>query len=56
LTAHWHSLPALFWLSIYVASHLLAVAPQAGAEYQFYCTIYNVTLNSNCEAPEVSKN
>jgi hypothetical protein len=48
----WH---ALFWLSGYVASHRLVVAPQSGAKDQFYCS-FNIALNSNCEAREVSKN
>jgi hypothetical protein len=43
-------------LSSYVASHHLAVAPQSGAKDQFYCTVYYITLNSNCEAQKVSKN
>jgi hypothetical protein len=51
-----HGLPPLFWLSRYVTSHHLAVAPQSGAKDQFYCTIYNITLNSNCEGQGVSKN
>jgi hypothetical protein len=33
--AHWHGLPALFWLSSYVASHHLDVAPQLGAKINF---------------------
>ena len=52
-TAHW---PALFWLSSYVASHCIAVAPQSGAKQIFYCTVYYITLNSNCEAQRASKN
>jgi hypothetical protein len=48
-------LPALFWLSSYVTSHLLAVTPQSGAKDQFYCTVYYITLNTNCEAQGVSK-
>jgi hypothetical protein len=43
-------------LSSYVASHHLAVAPQSGAKYEFYCAVYYITLNSNCEAQRVSKN
>jgi hypothetical protein len=39
----------------YVVSSHLAVAPQSGAKYPFYCTVYCVTLNSNCEAWRVSK-
>jgi hypothetical protein len=46
----------LFWLSSYVASHHLAVAPQSGAKGQFYCTVYYRTLNSIGEAQAVSKN
>jgi hypothetical protein len=38
-------------LSSYVASHHLT-----GAKGQFYCTVYYITLNSNCEAQGVSKN
>jgi hypothetical protein len=49
-------LPALFCLSSYVSSHHLAVAPKSGAKDQFYCTVYCITLNSNCEAQRVSKN
>jgi hypothetical protein len=49
-------MPALFWLGSYVASHCLAVAPQLGAEQKIYCTVYYVTLNSNCEAQRTSKN
>jgi hypothetical protein len=45
----------LFWLSRYVASPHLAVVPQSGAKDQFYCTVYYITLNSNCEAQWVSK-
>ncbi len=54
--AHWPGLPALFWLSSYVASHCIAVAPQSGAKQIFYCTVYYITLNSNCEAQRASKN
>jgi hypothetical protein len=32
------------------------VTPQSGAKDQFYFTVYNITLNSNCEAQRVSKN
>ncbi len=35
--AHWRGPPDLFWLSSYIASHCLSVAPQSGAKYQFYC-------------------
>jgi hypothetical protein len=46
----------MFWLSSYVASHHLDVVPQSGAKCQFYCTVYCITLNSNCEAQIASKN
>jgi hypothetical protein len=46
----------LFWLSSYVTSDCLAVAPQSGAKQNFYCTVYYTTLNSNCEAQRASKN
>jgi hypothetical protein len=55
-TAHGHDLPALFWLSSYVAGHHLAVAPQYSAKDQMYCTAYYITLNSYCEAQRASKN
>jgi hypothetical protein len=42
-------------LSSYVASHHLAVVPQSGAKDEFYCTVYCITLNSNCEAQRVFK-
>ncbi len=45
----------LVWLSGYVASHHLAVAPQSGEKDQFYSIFYHITLNSNCEAHRVSK-
>jgi hypothetical protein len=32
------------------------VAPLSGANQNFYCTFYNITLNSNCEAQRTSKN
>jgi hypothetical protein len=32
------------------------VAPQSGAKEFFYCTVYDITLNSNCEAQRGSKN
>jgi hypothetical protein len=32
------------------------VAPQSGAKQIFYCTVYHITLNSNCEAQKASKN
>jgi len=49
-------LPALFWLSSYVASLHLAAAPQSGAKDQFYCTDDYITFNTNCEAQGLSKN
>ena len=49
-------LPALYWLSSYVTSHCLPVVPQSGAKQIFYCTVYYITLNSNCEAQKASKN
>jgi hypothetical protein len=54
LTAHWHGLLALFWLSSYVASQYLAVAPQSGAKDQFYYIVHYIILNSNCEAKRAS--
>ncbi len=48
--------PALFWLSSYVGSHCLAVVAQSGAKHIFNCTVYYITLNSNCEAQRASKN
>jgi hypothetical protein len=44
----------LFWLSSYVASPHLVAEPQSGAKDQFYCTVYYITLNLNCEAWRVS--
>jgi hypothetical protein len=38
-TAHWHSLPALFWLNSYVTSQHIAAAPQSGEKDQFYCSV-----------------
>ncbi len=32
------------------------MVPQLGAEDQFYCSVYYITINSNCEAQGVSKN
>ena len=32
------------------------MAPQSGAKQIFYCTVYYITLNSNCEAQGASKN
>jgi hypothetical protein len=37
-----------FWLSSYVASQDLAMAPQSSAKDQFYCTVYYITLNPIC--------
>jgi hypothetical protein len=31
------------------------VVPQSGAKDQFCCTVYYITLNSNCEAQRASK-
>ncbi len=45
----------LVLVSSYVDSLHLAVAPQSGAKDQFYCTVYYLNLNSNCEAQGVSK-
>jgi hypothetical protein len=50
-----HSPSALFWLSRYVASHKLAVATQSGAKEQFYCAVYYIYLNKNCEAQRALK-
>jgi hypothetical protein len=47
---------ALFWLSCYVVSRCLAVAPQSGAKQNFHGTVYYITLNSNFEAQRASKN
>jgi hypothetical protein len=46
----------MFWLISYVASHGLAVVPQSGVKENFYCTVYYITLNCNCEAQRASKN
>jgi hypothetical protein len=46
----------MFWLSSYVASHCLAMAPQSGPKGNFYCTVYYITLNLNCEAQIACKN
>jgi hypothetical protein len=46
----------LFWLSSFVISASLAVAPQSGAKQKFYHTVYCITLNSNGEAQKASKN
>jgi len=45
----------LIWLSSYDAKHYLAVAPQSGTNDQLYCTVYYITLNSNCEAQGYKK-
>jgi hypothetical protein len=29
---------------------------ESGAKEQFYCTVYYITLNSDCEAQRASKN
>ncbi len=34
----------------------LGVVPQSGEKQIFYCTVYYITLNSNCEAQRSSKN
>jgi hypothetical protein len=39
-----------------VAKSSKAVAPQSGAKQKFYCTVYCITLNSNCEAWIAFKN
>jgi hypothetical protein len=31
------------------------MAPQSGAKQNFYCTVYYITLNSNCETQRASK-
>jgi hypothetical protein len=31
------------------------VAPQSGAKEIFYCTVYYITINSNCAAKRASK-
>ncbi len=31
------------------------MAPQSGAKQNFYCTVYYITLNSNCEAQRAPK-
>ncbi len=51
-----HGMPALYWLSSYITSHCWAAAPQSGAKQIFYCTLYYITLYSNCEAQRASKN
>ncbi len=49
-------LSALFWLSSNIAIYHLAVVPKSGAKDQFYCTVYYITLNSNCKVQGVRKN
>ncbi len=39
-----------FLMSSYVAGRHLAVATLSGAKQNFYCTVYYINLNSNCEA------
>ncbi len=39
-----------------VVSQRFAVGLKSGAKDQFYCTVYYITLYSNCEAQGVSKN
>jgi hypothetical protein len=34
----------------------MAVAPLSGVKQIFYCTVYYIILNSNCEAQRASKN
>jgi hypothetical protein len=48
--------PALFWLNSYVTSQHFAMAPQSGAKDQFYCTVYYITFNQNCESQKYLKN
>jgi hypothetical protein len=52
----WRGLPDLFWLSSYVTSRCLAAAPQSGEKQNVYCTVYYITLNSNCEPQRASRN
>jgi hypothetical protein len=40
----------LFWVSSYVAGHLLAVAPQHCTKDQFYSTVSYITSNLICLA------
>ncbi len=46
-------LPCFSW--VVVTSHHLAVASQSGAKDQFYCSLYYIILNWNCETQGVSK-
>jgi hypothetical protein len=39
-----------------VTHHHLAVVPQSSAKYQFYFTVYYITLNPKCLAQRASKN
>jgi hypothetical protein len=32
------------------------VPPQSGGKQKNYCSVYYITLNSNCEAQRVTKN
>ncbi len=32
------------------------MVPQSGTKQNFYCTVYYITLKSNCEAQRASKN
>ncbi len=49
--------PACLVLVVYnVARNCLALVPKSGAKEIFYCTVYFITLNSNCEAQRASKN
>jgi hypothetical protein len=34
----------------------MAVASQSGAKENFYCTVYCIILNANCDAQRASKN
>jgi len=40
----------MFWLSSYVDRHHFGVVSQFNAKDQYYNSIKDVTLNSNCEA------
>jgi hypothetical protein len=48
------ALPCFGWVVMLPAN--TAVAPQSGTKDQFYCTVYYITFNSNCEAQGVSRN
>jgi hypothetical protein len=43
-------MPALFWLSSYIAGCCLAVAPQSSTNDEFYATIYSIALHPICVA------